>query len=41
VAAHHAWQGPKELRVWRYNGHEGGGAVEDTESVDYVRRTLG
>jgi hypothetical protein len=30
-----------ELRVWRYNGHEGGGAVEDTESVDYVRRTLG
>lgn len=41
VAAHHAWQGPKEMRVWRYNGHEGGGAVEDLESVDYVRRTLG
>ncbi|HEY0186606.1 MAG TPA: acetylxylan esterase [Cellulomonas sp.] len=41
VAAHHAWQGPKELRVWRYNGHEAGAAMEDVETVEFVTRTLG
>lgn len=40
VAAHHAWQGPKELRVWRYNGHEAGGPVDDREAVEFVTTTL-
>ncbi|MBD3779097.1 MAG: acetylxylan esterase [Micrococcales bacterium] len=41
VAAHREWQGPKELRVWRYNGHESGGPQEDLEAVEFVRTTLG
>jgi cephalosporin-C deacetylase len=41
VAAHRAWQGPKDLRVWRYNGHEAGGPVEAREAVEFVAATLG
>ncbi len=41
VAAHHAWQGPKELRVWRYNGHEGGGPDNDHEALAFVADALG
>lgn len=40
VAAHQAWQGPKELRVWRYNGHEAGGPVDDREAVEFVATAL-
>lgn len=40
VAAHHAWAGPKELRVWRYNGHEGGGPEDDAEAIAFLGRTL-
>ncbi|WP_318011414.1 acetylxylan esterase [Actinotalea sp. M2MS4P-6] len=40
VAAHHAWAGPKELRVWRYNGHEGGGPEDDAEAIAFLRRAL-
>lgn len=40
VAAHEAWQGPKELRVWRYNGHEAGGPVDDREAVEFVATAL-
>ena len=40
VAAHHAWAGPKELRVWRYNGHEGGGPEDDAEAIAFLSRTL-
>jgi cephalosporin-C deacetylase len=40
VAAHHAWQGPKELRVWQYNGHEAGQAVEDVETIAFLRGVL-
>lgn len=41
VAAHRAWGGPKELRVWRYNGHESGGPEQDREAVEFVARELG
>ncbi|HEY0216736.1 MAG TPA: acetylxylan esterase [Cellulomonas sp.] len=41
VAAHHAWQGPKDLRVWRYNGHEAGQGIEDVETVEFLAATLG
>lgn len=41
VAAHRGWAGPKELRVWRYNGHESGGPMEDAEALAFVRRVLG
>ncbi|MCB2177221.1 MAG: acetylxylan esterase [Actinomycetales bacterium] len=41
VAAHAAWGGPKELRVWRYNGHEAGGPEDDAEAIGFLTRTLG
>ena len=41
VAAHRAWGGPKDLRVWRYNGHESGGPDQDREAVEFVARELG
>lgn len=41
VAAHAAWGGPKELRVWRYNGHEAGGPEDDAEAIAFLSRTLG
>jgi cephalosporin-C deacetylase len=41
VAAHRAWGGPTELRVWRYNGHESGGPDQDCEAVEFVARRLG
>ena len=40
VAAHREWNGPKDLRVWRYNGHESGGPVEDQEAVTFVADTV-
>lgn len=40
VAAHRAWGGPKDLRVWRYNGHEAGGAVDELEAVEFVAAAL-
>jgi len=41
VAAHRAWGGPAELRVWRYNGHESGGPEQEREAVAFVARELG
>ncbi len=41
VAAHHAWAGPKELRTWRWNGHESGGPEEHAEAIAYVATALG
>lgn len=41
VAAHHAWQGPKELAVWRYNGHEGGGPLDELAAVEFIADALG
>ncbi|WP_454050353.1 acetylxylan esterase [Cellulomonas sp. Marseille-Q8402] len=40
VAAHHAWGGPKELRTWRWNGHESGGPDEHAEALAFVARQL-
>jgi cephalosporin-C deacetylase len=31
VGAYNAYAGPKQLRVWRHNGHEGGGRHDDRE----------
>lgn len=41
VAAHAVWAGPRDLRVWRYNGHEAGQAVDDHEAIEFVRAVLG
>lgn len=37
-AAHAAWGGPKEIQVWPYNGHEGGGALDEAAAVEFIAR---
>jgi cephalosporin-C deacetylase len=39
-AAYNAYPGEKELLVWRYNGHEGGGPDDDAAGLAFFRRTL-
>ncbi len=37
-AAYNAYAGPKEVRVWAFNNHEGGGTVQFGEQVALLRR---
>jgi len=37
-AAYNHFVGPKEMRVWRYNHHEGGSSFQTVEKVRFVRR---
>ncbi|NMR19268.1 acetylxylan esterase [Cellulomonas fimi] len=39
-AAHNVYAGPKEMRVWPYNGHEAGAAHDDAEALGFLARTL-
>ena len=39
-AAHNRWRGPKELTVWRYGDHNGGGPHEDVRALHFVRSLL-
>jgi cephalosporin-C deacetylase len=39
-AAHNAHPGPKDLRVWRFNGHEGGGPEDDSAALAFFARAL-
>jgi cephalosporin-C deacetylase len=36
-AAYNHYAGPKEMRVWRYNHHEGGGPYQTIEKVNFLR----
>ncbi|MFI9024405.1 acetylxylan esterase [Streptomyces sp. NPDC053560] len=36
-AAYHHYAGPKDLRVWRFNGHEGGGTHHQADEIMFVR----
>lgn len=36
-AAFNHYAGPKEISVWPYNGHEGGGAQHTLERMDFLR----
>jgi cephalosporin-C deacetylase len=36
-AAYNHFAGPKEIRVWRYNQHEGGGNYQGVEKLNYLR----
>lgn len=40
-AAYNHWQGEKDIRVYRYNHHEGGGAYHNQEKIAFLRRMLG
>ena len=35
-AAYNHHVGPKEIRVWRYNNHEGGATYQDVEKVKFL-----
>jgi cephalosporin-C deacetylase len=37
-AAYNAYAGPKDIRVYEYNGHEGGGGFHEREQLDYAAR---
>jgi cephalosporin-C deacetylase len=40
-AAHNNYGGQAEIRVWPYNGHEGGGAHQQSIQLRWVREQLG
>jgi cephalosporin-C deacetylase len=40
-AAYNHYAGPKEIRVWRYNHHEGGGAYQIQEKLRFLRSLWG
>ncbi|MEY9844101.1 acetylxylan esterase [Streptacidiphilus sp. MAP5-3] len=40
-AAYHAYAGPKDITVWRYNGHEAGGPDDDQGALDFLAERLG
>jgi cephalosporin-C deacetylase len=40
-AAYHRYDGPKEIRVYPYNGHEGGQADHAREQLDWLHALLG
>jgi len=37
-AAYNHYAGPKELTVWEYNNHEGGGSYQSKDKLDFLRR---
>ncbi len=39
-AAYNHYAGPKEIKVWRYNNHEGGGAHQIVEQVKFLHEVL-
>ncbi|WP_432590154.1 acetylxylan esterase [Streptomyces sp. HD1123-B1] len=40
-AAYHHYAGEKELKVWPFNGHEGGSTHQQAEQITFLRRLLG
>ena len=40
-AAYNHYAGPKDLRVWRYNHHEGGGSYQAQEKIRFLRGIWG
>ena len=39
--AYNAYAGPKQIDVWPYNGHEGGGVDDDLITLGALREVLG
>jgi cephalosporin-C deacetylase len=37
-AAHNVYPGPKEIRVWPFNGHEAGAVEDDAEALRFLAR---
>ena len=40
-AAYNYYTGPKEIRIWRYNHHEGGGNYQVQEKIKFLRSKWG
>ena len=40
-AAFNSYAGPKQIRVWPYNGHEGGGSHQTVESLRFLGERFG
>ncbi|MFE3881423.1 acetylxylan esterase [Streptomyces lydicus] len=40
-AAYHHYAGEKELKVWRFNAHEGGGGEQRAAEIAFVRSLFG
>lgn len=41
-AAYNRWGGPhKDIRVWKFNGHEQGGAYQTDEQIRFLEKALG
>lgn len=40
-AAYNHYAGPKDIRVWPYNGHEGGQVFQVDEVLDFLRKHVG
>jgi len=40
-AAYNYHAGPKEIRIWHYNNHEGGGSYQVVEKVRFLKRLWG
>ncbi len=39
--AFHAYAGPREMLLWEFNGHEGGGILDEARALAFLRATLG
>jgi cephalosporin-C deacetylase len=39
-AAYNHYAGPKDITVWKYNGHEGGGTFQTQEKIRFMREHL-
>ena len=39
-AAYHEYGGAKDMLVWEYNGHEGGGALDEVRALAFLRDRL-
>jgi cephalosporin-C deacetylase len=40
-AAFHRYAGPRRMLLWEYNGHEGGGILDEALALDFLREHLG
>jgi cephalosporin-C deacetylase len=39
-AAYNHWAGEKDIRIWSYNGHEGGQNFQKAEQIAFLRDLL-
>lgn len=38
--AYNEWRGEKQMSLWRYNGHEGGGIIDRQRALEFFRSAL-